>query len=158
MKKYFLLLSVVIIGLSSCKKSSPSFDAAAQAATDDAAIKAYIANSNIVATKDPSGLYYQVLTPGTGPYPTAKSNVTVGYTGSLLDGTSFDTQSSTYFNLAGLVQGWQIGVPHINAGGTILLIVPSGLGYGNAVHGSIPANSVLLFKITLQGFNNSSNN
>lgn len=153
MKKYFLLFSVAIIGLSACKKSSSSsFDATAQAATDDAAIKAYITANNITATKDPSGVYYQVLTPGTGSYPTINSTVGVGYTGTLLDGTQFETVSSTTLPLSGVIKGWQIGIPHINTGGTILLLIPSGLGYGNAEQGLIPANSVLVFKINLQGF------
>lgn len=154
MKKYLLLLSLVIISLSSCKKSDTGFDATAQAAIDDAAIKAYIASSNIVATKDPSGLYYQILEPGAAsPHPTASSNITVGYTGTLLDGTQIDSQSSTYSAMSSHGRGWQIGLSHIGAGGKILLIIPSGLAYGNTVYGNVPANSVLVYTITLQGFN-----
>lgn len=152
MKKYFLLLSLLIVAVSSCKKDS--FDASKQAATDDTAIKAYIAANNITATEDPSGLYYQVLTPGTGPYPASTSTVSVNYNGKLLNGSVFAPLSSLTSSLATLIKGWQIGIPHVNAGGRILLIIPSGLGYGNTASGSIPANSVLVFTIDLLSFSN----
>jgi FKBP-type peptidyl-prolyl cis-trans isomerase FkpA len=153
MKKYFLLLSLLIIGIASCKKETP-FNAAQQAATDDAAIQAYIAANKITATKDPSGLYYSVLIPGTGDYPTATSTVNVNYTGTLLNGTVFQTLSNLSDPLPDLIKGWQIGIPHVNVGGRILLMVPSALGYGNTSSGSIPANSVLIFTIDLLSFTN----
>ena len=153
MKKYFLLLSVLFIGLSSCKKTS--FNATAQAATDDGLIRTYIDNNGITATKDPSGLYYEVINPGTGAAPTAASTVTVTYTGSLLSGAIFAPTSTLTSPLSSLIQAWQIGVPHIATGGTILLLVPSALGYGNSSPGAtIPANSVLIFTITLTSFTN----
>jgi FKBP-type peptidyl-prolyl cis-trans isomerase FkpA len=152
MKKYFLLLSLIIVGFSSCKKDS--FDAAKQAATDDSLIKAYVSTNNINATKDPSGLYYQVLIPGTGPFPTANSTVSVNYNGKLLNGTVFAPTAPLTSSLNTLIKGWQIGIPFVNAGGRILLIIPSGLGYGNNANGSIPANSVLVFTIDLLSFSN----
>ncbi len=153
MKKYFLLFGLFIIGLSSCKKPA-TFDAAAQAAADDALIQAYIQQHAITAVKDPSGLYYQIITPGTGAHPNDNSNVTVGYTCTLTDGTAIDSRSSAYFAPLGLtIQGWRTGLPLIGTGGKILLLVPSALGYGNAAQGAIPANSVLVYNITLQGFN-----
>ncbi|HEY0245912.1 MAG TPA: FKBP-type peptidyl-prolyl cis-trans isomerase [Mucilaginibacter sp.] len=157
MKKYLLLFILLIaFGLSACKKSdnTAASAAATQAATDDALIQAYIKTNNIPATKDPSGLYYEVITPGTGAYPTSTSNVTVAYTGKLLDGTVFDSKPSIFFALnGGVIKGWSIGLPHINTGGTILLIIPSALAYGTVGAGTIPANAVITFTITLQGFN-----
>jgi FKBP-type peptidyl-prolyl cis-trans isomerase FkpA len=152
MKKCVLLFSLIIAVLSSCKKTSDT--AAIQAAADDATIQSYIkANGITNAVKDPSGLYYSIITPGTGPYPTSTSNVSVSYTGKTTDGTVFETGPSTFFSLPNVIKGWQIGIPHINAGGTILLLIPSALGYGTVANGSIPANSVLIFTIGLQGFN-----
>ena len=153
MNKYFLLFGLLIIGISSCKKSS-SFDASAQAVSDDIKIQSYIAANSITATKDPSGLYYQVLTPGSGTSPSATAKVTVNYTGKLLNGTVFDSGTLTASPLTGLIKGWQIGIPYSKVGGRILLIIPSGLGYGNNASGSIPANSVLIFTIDLLGFTN----
>jgi len=157
MKKYLLIFSifVFITGLTSCKKSNDAAAAAAvQAAYDDAAIQTYMQQNNITATKDPSGLYYSIITPGTGPYPTSTSNVSINYTGKYLNGlVVFETNPSEYVPLPGTILGWQIGIPHINDGGTILLLVPSALGYGPGGTPTVPANAVLIFNITLQGFN-----
>lgn len=154
MKKYFLFLSFLMIAIASCKKET-TVNATTQAATDDALIRAYISANNITAVKDPSGLYYQVLTPGTGNYPNASSVVNVNYTGKLLNGTVFAPSANFSSSLNTLIQGWQIGIPHINVGGRILLIIPSALGYGNSSPGGgIPANAVLVFTIDLLGVNN----
>jgi len=153
MKKYLLLFTICAISFSSCKKGD-SFNAAAQAAADDASIQAYIKANNITATKDPSGLYYEVVTPGTGDYPNANSTITVNSSGKLLNGTVFDTESGLTIALTNVIKGWQIGVPHINTGGRIVLFIPSALGYGNEVTGGIPKNSVLIFTIDLLGFTN----
>lgn len=148
-----MILFVVVAGLSSCKKSD-NFDASAQAATDDAAIQAYIKTNNLTnVVKDPSGLYYQVVTAGTGNYPTSTSTVTVNYVGKLLNGNQFDASNGFKTSLSAVIRGWTIGIPHINVGGRILLIVPSGLGYANNVTGSIPANSVLVFTVDLLSIN-----
>lgn len=157
MKRYFVLLLVITFCFSACSKKADTFDAAAQAATDDAAIQAYLkANPSITATKDASGLYYQIITQGTGANATATSTVQVNYTGKLLDGTQFDTTTGrgsftsalTVNGVAQVIQGWVIGVPLVKAGGRILLLIPSALGYGNTSPGAgIPANSVLVFTI-----------
>jgi FKBP-type peptidyl-prolyl cis-trans isomerase FkpA len=153
MRKYFLLLCVLFIGVSSCKKDS--FNAAKQAATDDALIQNFLANTGIKATKDPSGLYYEITNQGSGPSPTVASNVTVTYTGTLLNGDIFAPTATTTGPLSAFIKGWQIGVPHIAAGGTILLVIPSALGYGNSSPSlDIPANSVLVFTVTLTSFTN----
>ncbi|MDB5025236.1 MAG: peptidylprolyl isomerase [Mucilaginibacter sp.] len=152
MNKYILVLSLFIGAFSSCKKTG--YDPVKQAATDDAAIQAYIKANNITAVKDPSGLYYQVITPGTGSYPNVNSLITGAYSGKLLNGTVFDSGPINNTALSGYIKGWQIGVPHINTGGRILLLIPSALGYGNAANGGIPANSVLIFTIDLTGFSN----
>ena len=141
--------------MSACKKDSSStsnVSAADQLTIDDAKIQTYIKANNLTPTKDASGLYYQVVTTGTGPYPAATSTITVNYTGKLLDGTVFDSGNLPTTSLTSLIKGWQIGIPHINVGGRILLIIPSGLGYGTSAAGSIPANSVTVFTIDLISF------
>ncbi|MEO6524215.1 MAG: FKBP-type peptidyl-prolyl cis-trans isomerase [Mucilaginibacter sp.] len=156
MKKYTFLL-IIIAFLSACGKKETPFDPAAQAATDDAAIQAYIKTNNIPVTKNASGLYYQIITQGTGVNPTASSTVSANYTGKLLNGSIFDqTTASTgsrSFPLNQVIQGWTIGIPLVKVGGRILLIIPSGLGYGNSDKGSIPANSVLVFTIDVLSSN-----
>lgn len=156
MKKLLLLLLAPILILSACSKNeTASVDPVKQAAIDEAAIKAYIAaDTSIHATRDPSGLYYQIIKPGTGNNPTSKSVITANYTGKLLNGTTFDSGTITKASLAGgLIQGWSIGIPYSKVGGRILLIIPSALGYGPSSPGAaIPANSVLVFTIDLLGF------
>jgi FKBP-type peptidyl-prolyl cis-trans isomerase FkpA len=158
MKKYFLLLGLAIITLSSCLKDDPQqqpvvADPAVQAATDDAAIKKYLAaHTDIVATKDTSGIYYQIVTPGTGPNPSGGSTVTVNYTGKLLNDNPFDSRTSYQTSLSSVITGWTIGVPFVKAGGRIILLIPSRYGYGPYPNGPIPANSVLIFTIDLISF------
>jgi len=152
MKKYLLLFSLFIATLSSCKKDS--FDPVKQAATDDAAIQNYISANHITATKDPSGLYYSIITAGSGSYPTASSTVTVNSVGKLLDGTVFDTEAGLKVPLGNVIVGWRNGLQHINTGGRILLMIPSAQGYGNQSQQGIPKNSVLIFTVDLLGFSN----
>ncbi len=162
MKKYLLLLSVVILGLSACKKVD--FEAE-QATIDEAKIQAYIAANPDIAgglTKDASGMYYKIITPGAGGSPTASSTIKVSYTGKLLNGTTFETSSSSVLVLSGTIKGWQIGLLKINGpsaagatdGGKIFMIIPSALAYGASGSGKIPANSVLTFTVDLTGIGN----
>jgi len=146
------VLSLFVAVLASCSKdNSKPFDAAAQAAKDDADIQVYLkAHPEINATKDASGLYYQVLAAGSANHPSILSTINVNYTGKLLNGSVFAQPDNLTSPLSNLIEGWQIGVPKIGTGGRILLIIPSALGYGNVAKGSaIPANSVLIFTIDL---------
>jgi len=157
MKKYLLFFCLIITALSACKKSDEdNFDHEAQAKLDDAQIVAYLAAKNITAVKDPSGLYYQIITPGTDAKPALTNGIYITYNGTLMsDGTSFDSKTTPYYfsTMEKLIQAWQIGVPKIGKGGSMKLFVPSGLGYKNEAAGTIPANSVLIFDITLVNFN-----
>ena len=149
LKTRILLGLFLIVGaFSSCKKElSPE----KQAAKDDEIIVDFIAKNNIPAIKHSSGLYYQIITPGSGASVTAASTVGVTYTGKLLNGSEFDKSASVItFPLTGVIQGWTIGVPLIKVGGKIRLILPSALAYGNKSPGAgIPENAVLDFTIDL---------
>ena len=153
MKKYIILLSIIAGMFTSCIKDAPPFDAAKQAADDDAAIQTFIKANNIPAIKHSSGLYYQIITEGTGAYPTSTSTVTVNYTGRLLDGSIFDSGTGVTFPLNQVIPGWTYGIPLVNTGGRIRLLIPSALAYGNSSPGTdVPANSVLIFTIDLLSF------
>lgn len=149
LKARILLGLFLIVGaFSSCKKElSPE----KQAAKDDALIVEFIAKNSIVAVKHSSGVYYQIISDGSGARPTLANEVTVGYTGKLLNGNVFDKSNPTAtFALNRLIVGWQVGVPLIKKGGSIRLIVPSGLAYGSSSPGlGIPKNAVLDFTIDL---------
>jgi FKBP-type peptidyl-prolyl cis-trans isomerase FkpA len=156
MKKYLFILSVVVLGLSSCVKNDgpPPYDPVAQAKLDDATIQTYLnAHTDIIARKDSSGLYYQVITEGTGATITNASTVKVSYVGKSLNGAQFDANENFTTALAAstnIIAGWKIGVPKVKVGGKILLILPSGLAYGPNGNGPIAPNSVIIFTITVK--------
>jgi len=166
MKKYFYLLSIIVLGLSACKKGDVT---AEQASIDDRKIQAFIAANPSISSKpfvkDPSGLYYSIIKPGTGAYPTASSTVQVAYTLKLLNGSTVESSgnSTEKFSLASdVIKGWKIGMPFINSGtpnvpgtaGRIMLIIPSALGYGASGNGQITPNTVLVYTIDLIGISN----
>jgi FKBP-type peptidyl-prolyl cis-trans isomerase FkpA len=157
MKRYLLFFCLIITTLSACKKSDKdNFDHEAQAKIDDAQIAAYLATNNITAVKDASGLYYQIITPGSAEKPTLSNGPYITYKGTLMSTAAvFDEKTTPYYfsTIDGLIEGWKIGLPKIGKGGRIMLFVPSGLGYKNNAQGTIPANSVLIFDITLVNFN-----
>ena len=151
MKKILLVLSVEMVFLAGggCIKNSVCKDITVQ--SEQAEIINYAATQGISATAHSSGLYYQVINPGSGPAPVSGSVISIKYKGKLLNGTLFDDQSTNpvSYALNGMIQGFQIGMPLIQKGGTIKLIVPSSLGYGCIGFGSVPGNSILYFEIEL---------
>lgn len=121
-------------------------------ASEIQAVKDYLTANNITATQHCSGLFYTVDDPGTGASPTACSYIAVTYEGKLTSGETFDEATSPVaFNLSGLITGFKNGIPLIKSGGEIHLYIPPSLGYGSNAVGSIPANSILVFDVKLQG-------
>jgi len=115
-------------------------------------IQAYAAANGINPTRHSSGLYYEIITPGTGPIASSNSKIYITYTGKFMNGQVFDEQTTPNaegWTLNGLIQGWIIGIPLIQKGGHIKLLVPSSLGYGCDDYYSIPGNSVLYFDVHL---------
>ena len=145
MKNIIILSIIALLFASSCTEQS-------QTETDEDLITQYIADNDIDATKTESGLYYQILTQGEGPSPDITDIVNVHYVGELLDGTVFDetTGTAATFNVSGVILGWQEGLQLMNAGSEAIFIIPSRLGYGSYPPSGIPANSVLVFTVTLQ--------
>jgi FKBP-type peptidyl-prolyl cis-trans isomerase len=93
---------------------------------------------------------------GTGAEAKVGSTITVKYTGTLTDGTVFDSTAKqggtpATFTLAQgqLIEGWVQGIPGMKVGGKRKLVIPAALGYGSQSVGSIPANSTLIFEIEL---------
>lgn len=89
---------------------------------------------------------------GTGDEVAVGSNIQIFYTGWLLNGTRFDArrspQAPIQFDLDGLIQGWQQGIPGMREGGIRRLYIPAALAYGSAGSGSsVPPNSDLVFEI-----------
>jgi FKBP-type peptidyl-prolyl cis-trans isomerase len=112
-------------------------------------------NEPPVITK-PSGLKFQVLKRGKGPFAMAGQTVSVHYTGWLTDGTKFDSSVDRgkpfQFTLGAgqVIPGWDEGVAGMRVGEKRKLIVPPDLGYGpNGAGGVIPPNATLIFDVEL---------
>lgn len=149
--KYLLLLVCIAGSFAACKKNSTdNFDQAAQFTADTTAIRKFIVANNIPAIKDKSGVFYQIITPGTGTVTyTSTTKINAAYEGRLLNGSVFDSSTSFAFTLPQVIAGWQYGIPYVQSGGKIRLLIPSLYAYGNQAVGTIPASSVLDFTITL---------
>jgi FKBP-type peptidyl-prolyl cis-trans isomerase len=102
-----------------------------------------------------SGLKYTDLVVGTGPSPRPGQTAVVHYTGTLTDGTPFDSsrdKGQPYSFALGrgvVIKGWDEGVATMKVGGRRRLVVPPALGYGARPKGSIPPNSTLVFDVEL---------
>lgn len=103
----------------------------------------------------PSGLQLTDVRVGTGLEATEGKKLTVHYTGTLVDGSKFDSsrdrnQPFSFTLGSGMViAGWEQGFKGMREGGIRKLVVPSALGYASETRGVIPADSTLLFEIEL---------
>lgn len=91
---------------------------------------------------------------GTGAEAKSDSTVTVKYTGTLADGTVFDSTDKhggdpISFPLSSVIKGWQEGIPGMKVGGKRKLVIPPDLAYGSQGTNGIPGNSTLTFEIEL---------
>ena len=101
----------------------------------------------------PSGLQYKIITPGTGPKPTADDTVVCNYSGTLLNGKEFDSSykrgQPAEFPLKGVIKGWTEALQLMPVGSKWQLFIPSDLAYGPQGRGPIPPNSTLIFQVEL---------
>ncbi len=107
-----------------------------------------------------SGLQYRVITAGSGDKPAETDEVTVHYTGKLIDGTVFDSSvergEPATFPLNRVIPGWTEGLQLMQVGEKAELVIPSDLGYGpRGAGGDIPPNSILIFEVELISINKS---
>jgi FKBP-type peptidyl-prolyl cis-trans isomerase len=103
-----------------------------------------------------SGLQYKMLRKGNGKRPKATNTVKVHYTGTLIDGTKFDSSvdrgTPIEFPLNQVIPGWTEGMQLMDVGSKYMLYIPYNLGYGEQPVGDIPPGSTLIFEVELLDF------
>ncbi len=121
------------------------------------AFDAYLAENKITAKPTESGLIYVETKKGNGKHPKATDMVTVHYTGTLLNGTKFDSSldrgQPAEFPLNQVIPGWTEGIQLMSKGSKGKLIIPSKIGYGAQGAGEkIPPFAPLVFEVELLDF------
>ncbi|MDR3300949.1 MAG: FKBP-type peptidyl-prolyl cis-trans isomerase [Spirochaetaceae bacterium] len=109
---------------------------------------------NIQTTK--SGLQYELIAQGDGAHVSLDTIVKVNYTGSLIDGSVFDSNAEdggpAEIPLNRVIPGFAEGIALMQVGGRVKLFIPPDLGYGEEGAGeNIPPNAVLIFDVELLG-------
>ncbi len=159
MNRAAIIILFLCAGLMACKKSTDEGVAGykAQAGIDDKIIADTLKNNPSLNAKkiDTSGVYYIVEQPGSGSdLFTNSTSVTVGYTGKVLTTGKMFAKTDDFhpsFILQSVILGWQLGIPKIQKGGKVRLLLPSRYAYGPAPQPQIglPKNAILDFEITL---------
>ena len=122
------------------------------AAAGEAFLKENGAREGVMTTA--SGLQYEVLEEGTGTQPEAGDQVTVHYTGKLIDRTLFDSSvergEPATFGVTQVIPGWVEALQMMKEGAKWRLFIPSNLAYGpNGAGGAIGPNATLIFDVEL---------
>jgi len=118
----------------------------------DSFLQANKTKPGVVVTE--SGLQYKVVKMGNGPKPAATDVVKVHYTGTLINGTKFDSSidrgKTAQFPLNQVIKGWTEGVQLMPVGSKFIFYVPAELGYGSQqASAEITPYSTLIFEVEL---------
>jgi FKBP-type peptidyl-prolyl cis-trans isomerase FkpA len=149
-------LLVATFGLVSCTKCSGNKDASSPATESGSEIKSGQSDDAAMTAQLGESVKIEDIVEGTGAEAVDGKQVTVHYTGTLLNGTKFDSsvdRNSPFPFLLGagqVIPGWDQGVKGMKVGGKRKLTIPPQLAYGDkGVGGVIHPNAVLVFDVEL---------
>jgi FKBP-type peptidyl-prolyl cis-trans isomerase len=132
-----------------------------QTQRDVESIIKYLKDNDIFAKSTDSGLFYVIEEEGSGIYPKDGDRLEVHYTGTLLDGTKFDSSYDRDQTLSftigknEVIAGWDEGLRYYKQGGKGSIYIPSPLAYGKrGAGGIIKPNSILKFDIEVVQIDN----
>ena len=102
-------------------------------------------------TETMSGLFFRDDVVGTGEPAALGDDVTLTYTGWLVNGEQFDSGgfTATLGGEPALIAGFTEGLIGMQAGGTRTIVIPADLAYGSQELAGIPGNSVLVFELNV---------
>lgn len=150
---YFIVVGIVTYGLIYFLKSNTSPIAESKEVVENIATE-----SSKPMEQNVTELKIEDLIVGTGEEAIAGKTISVHYTGTLIDGTKFDSSKDRgepfEFTLGAgqVIKGWDQGFNGMKIGGKRKLIIPSSLGYGEqGAGGVIPPNATLIFEVELLG-------
>lgn len=137
---YFLFLSLLIISCSTYNDD--------QISDFDTEISTHVEKNHLDCERSESGLYFNIISEGTGERVQAKDKISFSYKGTFLDGSVFDEQKEPIsFYVSDLIGAWKEIVLKLNEGGEAFLIAPPQLGYGERNLDDIPPNSILVYTL-----------
>lgn len=157
MKRFLLIISLVIVALAACKKDKDKEDEV-YIIPD---LEEYVSDNFPDAIKTDNGVYIIVTSEGSGPKPTDGEKLYAYYKGTLLTGEVFDSITRSIdpekpklpfmFNLnsTSVIKGWNRGFAELNKGSKAIILIPDTLAYGNVKRNIIPPNSPLRFDVEL---------
>jgi peptidylprolyl isomerase len=150
---FFIVALIAAVASCHCTKGKQTVQ---QRPAGDTVVRQY----NSVVVKNPkeidlgNGLKYTVTSQGNGPLPKRGQKIVVLYTGKYTNDTVFDASYKYGYKPAPfhlgrqeVIPGWDSVFSHLHAGDKATMTVPPQYGYGAKVHGSIPANSTLIFDV-----------
>ena len=150
----FLILLIGVSFFTACLDTpEPTFDPVEQFEKELELIDAYLETNQIeVDTLENFLIRYVMIEEGTGESPEPTDRINITYQGRFLSDEEFDSDTRT-FTLNSLIPAWQIMIPEMKVGGTIEFYAPSYYCYGPNGSTSIPPNSPLIFRVTLNEIN-----
>ena len=140
-------------------RSAQAFPSSSSSGGEDGKVGRRLVSKRVLRDKPKvitteSGLRYEILTEGEGDSPGPSSRVKVDYSGTLADGTAFDSSRErgqpAVFTLNQVIKGWTEGLQLMKPGALYRFVMPSDLAYGGSGAGNvIPAGATLTFEVEL---------